>query len=132
MKLWTIPVAAAQQFTANDYVSACSAEVEIKCDLPLPADLDRYILNFDEPFHTYDGKIISQMRYNPCAKVHEVGVHGELKPIQITQGRKKSGGEIIELDEPIDCYFFAEYTEDGLLKNVHCTLSADGLTSNKS
>ena len=34
MKTWTIPVATAQQFAANDYVSACT--YEILCDLELP------------------------------------------------------------------------------------------------
>ena len=34
MKTWTMPVATAQQFAANDYVSACT--YEILCDLELP------------------------------------------------------------------------------------------------
>ena len=130
MKTWTIPVATAQQFAANDYVSACTATIE--CDVPLNGYY-RYILKFDEPFHTYDGKTITQMNYNPCGYEHDVDINGELIPITITHGRETSSSSpAVELAEPINCYFFAEYTESGLLKNAHCTLNADGFQSNKS
>lgn len=118
-----------QYFAANDYVSACTAT--IKCDVPLNG-WHRYILEFDEPFQTYDGKSIIQANYNPCGKEHEVGIHGNLLNITITDGRKVSGGSPVPLDEPINCYLFVEYNESGLVRNFHCTLGEDGFQSNKS
>ena len=73
------------------------------------------------------------MNYNPCGYEHDVDVNGELIPITITHGRETSSSSSpVELPEPINCYYFAEYTEDGLLRNVHCSLNEDGFQSNKS
>ena len=128
MKTWTIPVATAQQFVANDYVSACTATIE--CDLPLDG-WHRLIVEFDEPIHTHDGKTISKAKYSPCGYKHDVDINGELHSITINNGMTASG-EIVPLDEPIHCYFFTLFNEAGQLVDGHCTLDADGFQSNKS
>jgi hypothetical protein len=130
MKTWTIPVAAAQQFAANDYVSACTTT--IKCDLDLNGYY-RYFLEFEEPFYARPDKASYTMNYRPCGEVHEVDSHGELFEITITKARETSStSPLVELPEPIHCYFFAEYGEDGLFVDGHCTLSEDGIQSNMS
>ena len=128
MKTWTSPVAAAQQFAANDYVSACTATIE--CDLPLDGWY-RLIVEFDEPIHTHDGKTITKAKYNPCGYKHEVDLDGELLNITINKAMNASG-EVVLLDEPIKCYFFAQFAENGALRDGHCTLNEDGFQSNKS
>ena len=128
MKTWTIPVATAQQFPANDYVSACTAT--INCDLELPEGFMDYYIYFGKTIPTIAGDL-SRCVYSPCGKVHDVSAHGELLKITIKDGRLE-GKQYVTLDEPFDCYFWAEYDENGVMLDGHCTLNADGLQSNKS
>ena len=129
MKTWTIPAAAAQKFAANDYVSACTATIE--CDLPIPEGWYKLRINFPEPIPTIKG-MLDTVVYNPCGEKHDVDVHGELIPITITHGLEYKGGPDVALEEPINCYFFVLYDENGTMVNGHCTLTADGFQSNKS
>lgn len=129
MSIWKAPVAVAQKFAANEYVSACTATIE--CDLPIEYGWYKYKIDFGKTIPTIKGDL-SSVYYNPCGEEHEVDIHGELIPITITEGYPKKGDPSTPLPEPIDCYFFVEYTEDGKLLNGHCTLYADGFKTNKS
>lgn len=129
MKTWNRPKAIGQEFAANEYVSACTATIE--CDLPIPNDWYKLRINFPKPIPTIKG-MLDTVVYNPCGEKHDVDVHGELIPITITHGLEYKGGPDVALEEPIECYFFAVYDEDGVLVNAHCTLTADGFQSNKS
>lgn len=128
MKTWTLPSAVASKFAANDYVSACTAT--INCDLQLQEGFMDYYINFGKELQTAHGKL-SRAVYTPCGEVHDVNAHGELLEITITDGRL-DGKVYTKLDEPITCYFWAEYDENGLMEDGHCTLTKDGFQSNKS
>ena len=128
MKTWTIPMAVGQQFAANDYVSACTATIQ--CDLELEEGFMDYYIYFGKTIPTIAGDL-SQCVYTPCGKEHDVSAHGELLNITITDGRLE-GKKKVALEEPIDCYFWAEYDEEGVMLDGHCTLNADGLQRNMS
>ena len=128
MKTWTIPAARAQQFAANDYVSACTAT--ITCDLQLAEGFMDYYIYFGKTIPTIAGDL-DRAVYTPCGKVHDVSAHGELLTITITDGRLE-GKKKVALEEPINCYYWAEYDENGVMTDGHCTLNADGFQSNKS
>ena len=128
MKTWTIPAAVAQKFAANEYVSACTAT--ISCDLELAEGFMDYYVEFGKVIPTIAGDL-SRCVYNPCGEVHDVSAHGELLQITITKGRL-TGKKQVTLEEPINCYFWAEYDEDGVMLDGHCTMTRDGLVSNKS
>lgn len=136
MKTWTLPVAVASKFAANDYVSACTAT--INCDLPLGTDPDGnpyidYYIEFGKTIPTIAGDL-SRCVYTPCGEEHDVNAYGELLEITITHGRiMKNGNKTrVELPEPINCFHWAEYDEDGVMVDGHCTLTRDGFQSNKS
>ena len=129
MKNWIIPVASAQKFAANEYVSACTAT--ISCDLALPEGAYKYVIYFDRPVETRVGTL-TECVYKPCGEVHDVSAHGELQTITITEYLQKKGGSKITLDEPINCYFWVEMDENNIMQDGHCTLNADGFQSNKS
>ena len=128
MKTWKIPAAVEQRFAANDYVSACTAS--IKCDLELAEGFMDYYIYFGKVIPTRVGDL-SQCVYTPCGKEHDVSAHGELLTITITDGRLE-GKKKVALEEPINCYFWAEYDEAGVMQDGHCTLNRDGFQSNKS
>lgn len=128
MKTWKIPTAVAQTFAANDYVSACSAS--IKCDLELAEGFMDYYIEFGKTIPTIAGNL-SRCVYSPCGEEHDVSANGELIGITITEGRLQ-GKKKVTLEEPINCYFWAEYNENGVMLDGHCTMSPDGLSVNKS
>lgn len=128
MKTWEIPVAKAQKFAANDYVSACTAT--INCDLELAEGFMDYYIYFGKTIPTIAGDL-ERAVYTPCGKVHDVSANGELLTITITDGRLE-GKKKVALEEPIECYYWAEYDENGVMLDGHCTLNADGFQSNKS
>lgn len=128
MKNWNIPTAVAQRFAANDYVSACTAT--INCDLELAEGFMDYYIYFGKTIPTIAGDL-SRCVYTPCGEVHDVEAHGELLEITITDGRLE-GKKKVALEEPINCYFWAEYDENGVMLDGHCTMNRDGFQSNKS
>ena len=131
MKTWKLPAAVAQRFAANDYVSACTAS--INCDLELAEGYIDYYIDFGKTIPTIAGDL-SRCVYSPCGKVHDVGAYGELSEITITHGRIMVDGKKtrVELPEPINCFHWAEYDENGVMTDGHCTLNREGFTSNKS
>ena len=132
MKTWTIPVAAAQQFAANEYVSACTAT--INCDLELADGYLAYDIEFGKTLETAIGPR-TWVSYKPCGKTHDVSSHGELLEITIHDGTAMVDGVKTKnhpLETAITCYFWAEYDEANVMQDGHCTLNADGFQSNKS
>ena len=128
MKNWTIPVARGQQFAANEYVSACTAT--INCDLQLAEGFMDYYIEFGKVLETAHGNL-ERAVYSPCGEIHDVNAHGELLEITITHGRLE-GKKKVALEEPINCYFWAEYDEQNRMEDGHCTMNRDGFVSNKS
>ena len=129
MSIWNAPVAVALKFAANDYVSACTATID--CDLPGSDDWYKFKVDFGKTIPTTKGDL-DNLFCSPCGKKHDVGLAGELLSITITEGYQEKDGPVVSLEEPISCYFFVEYAEDGVLKDGHFTMDADGLESNKS
>jgi hypothetical protein len=89
-----------------------------------------YYIEFGKTIPTIAGNL-SHCVYSPCGKEHDVSANGELIGITITEGRLH-GKQKVTLDEPINCYFWAEYDENGVMLDGHCTMSPDGLSVNKS
>ena len=131
MKTWNIPTAVAQRFAANDYVSACTAS--INCDLQLAEGYIDYYVEFGKVLETAYGNM-SRAVYTPCGKIHDVNANGELLEITITHGRIMVDGKKtrVPLEEPIDCYYWAEYDEQNRMEDGHCTMTRECFTSNKS
>lgn len=136
MKTWNIPAATAQQFAANDYVSACSAVID--CNVALVDGFGYYHHDYGKTIECVGAGPRTHGYYSPCGEKHDVSIHGELVEHTFTQGYKpdengKYNTNIrIDLAEPINCYVWYVYNEDGLLEDVHATMTREGFQSNKS
>jgi hypothetical protein len=131
-KTWNIPVAVAEGFVANEYVSACTATID--CNLVTPEPYIALDIEFGKSIPTVIGDR-TWVSHNACGKVHEVGTHGELSEITIHDGTAMVNGvktQNYPLEEPIVCYFWAEYDENGVLIDGHCTMTKDGFQANMS
>lgn len=130
MKTWNIPVAVAQKFAANEYISACTAT--INCNLNM-SDYAVYWIPYDEPV-IVNGETYDELPYTACGETHDVALNGQLSQITISKaGKVVNGAKVnVDLETPIQCYYWELYDEEGHLTNMHCTTSADGFQSNKS
>ena len=121
MKTWTIPVAVAQQFVANDYVSACT--YEILCDLELPEGAK--CLQIPAPFDYNQDGIIDDgqnLYYSPCGAKHSVATNTEFYDYTFTIGSTKFNNQgLFRLDEPIVSKFWVELDSNGNLHDAHFT-----------
>ena len=116
MKTWTNPMAVAQQFAANDYVSSCT--FTLTCDVPLNG-FTQYTIFMDQPYPVCeklatneDGSTIylTQTTYKPCGAPHYgMSTNGKFFPVTFTEGLKD--GKIQQLPEPISCYGWVEYCD---------------------
>ena len=137
MKTWTIPAAIAQQFAANDTVSACTAT--INCDVPVGEGFYCYIQEYGKTVQVEGVGPRTFGYYTPCGAEHEVSAHGELVGVTMTQGIAcdANGNPVntkqwIDIPEPVSCYVWFEHNENGEVLNVHCTSTPEGFQSNKS
>ena len=121
MKTWTIPVATAQRFAANEYVSACT--YEILCDLELPEGAK--CLQIPAPFdYNRDGIIDDgkNLYYSPCGAKHSVATNTEFYDYTFTIGSTKFNNQgLFRLDEPIVSKFWVELDSNGNLHDAHFT-----------
>lgn len=129
MKTWSMPAAVAQNFAANEYISACTATID--CNVQLPGEeYWKYIIDFGKVIPTAIGDR-QRLGYVPCGKVHDLENDGELMPVTIYSARLNDGTEVV-LDEPVECYFWAEMDAEGVLQDGHMTMSREGIVTNKS
>lgn len=121
MKTWTMPVAFAQKFAANEYVSACT--YEILCDLELPEGAK--CLQIPGPFdYNQDGVVDDPANnyYSPCGAKHSVATSTEFYDYTFTIGSTKFNNQgLFPLDEPIEAKFWVELNDAGQLVNAHFT-----------
>lgn len=136
MKNWNIPAAYIQEFAANDYVSACTATID--CNVPVEAPFGYYIQEYGKTYECQGVGPRTYGYYSPCGAKHDVGAHGELVKITMTQGLiPDANGEYnrnlrVDLPEPVECYAWFVMNDEGVVQNVHTTLSPDGFEANKS
>ena len=136
MKIWSIPAATAQQFAANDYVSACTAIID--CNVALQEGFPYYIHEYGTTLQCEGVGPRKHGYYTPCNAVHEVSVHGALVEHTFTHGlQPQADGSFntniwVELPETVDCYVWFEYNDAGEVRDIHATLNAEGLEVNKS
>ena len=113
MKTWTIPVATAQQFTANEYVSACT--FTLKCDVPMNG-FTQDAIELPKHYPVCNGKggtagYVQSTTYKQCQEPYhpDISTNGEFVPVTFTYGQKN--GKLTNLDAPIDAYFWAMFCE---------------------
>lgn len=135
MKTWKCPVAIAQKFAANDYVSACV--YEIKCDLPVPEGA--VSLQIPAPFdYNQDGIVDDNQNlyYDPCGVVHTVDTATEFYEYTFTHASTTFNiNGVFKMEEPITAKFWVELDSAGRLYNAHFTAPenlANLTPSNKS
>jgi len=136
MKTWTTPAAVAQEFAANDYVSACTATID--CNIPIADGFYCYRQDYGKTVIVANG--VGERTfgyYTPCEATHDVSAHGELITTTMTHGYiYNPDGSVnktpVELENPITCYVWFEHNDAGEVENVHATLTEDGFVSNKS
>lgn len=132
MKTWTNPMAVAQQFAANDYVSACTAM--INCNVPVEEGFDSLIHEYGKTVEVAFG--VGERTYGyytPCEEpYHSVSAQGELVETVMTEGILAGSSKRAKLDEPITCFTWFVHNDEGLVTDVHATLTRDGFEANKS
>ena len=136
MNTWNVPRAVVQQFAANEYVSACTATID--CNVPIADGFYCYRQDYGKTVIVAGG--VGERTfgyYTPCGETHDVSIHGEMITTTMTKGYVyNDDGSVnknpVDLEEPITCYVWFEHNEDGLVENVHATLTRDGFVSNMS
>lgn len=133
MKTWTIPVAAAQQFAVNDYVSACTLTIMCDCTLPNGADSVRVLSGNTVDFDG-DGKIEGvNDGFMPCGVVHNANTDTEFFYYEFAGGWTPSNATVT-FDTPVKLAWWREVDEAGNVVDVHITDPANvtNAESNKS
>lgn len=118
MKNWTIPAAVAQQFAANEYVSACDPML-LNCDLCIDEVGDgkkypRLHIHGTMLGGAMDGEEVHANFYGCGAEYLEVQ-YGELSKLTVTHyryGSEVEGAEpcdshwILPMETPVEAYFW--------------------------
>lgn len=120
MKTWMIPEATAQQFAANDYVSACT--LQIMCDFTLPKGAAyAHVLSNNTVDFDGDGKIEGNTDgFEPCGKLHNAKTDTEFSYYEFTSGWT-SNMNTVTFDAPVKLAYWREMDESGKVVNVHVT-----------
>ena len=135
MKTWTIPVATAQKFVANDYVSACG--YEILCDIETPEGINYLQIpgSFDwNQDGTADFK--GNLYASACGVKHVVGRDTQFYDYTFYRGGPNHNATgVVDLESPITVKYWIEVNEAGEMVNGHFTAPenvANMTESNKS
>ena len=135
MKTWTIPVATAQQFAANDYVSACG--YEILCDISTPDGIKH--LQIPDSFDwDQDGTVdYNGTSYgSACGEKHVVGRDTKFYDYTFYRGGPNPYAQgVVDLETPIQAKYWLELNDAGQMVNIHFTSPenvANMTESNKS
>lgn len=133
MKRWNAPLAAVQQFTASDYVAACTNY--ISCDVPMQG-YAKYKIDFGGKTYTtaWDGTTLEYGYLGRCGKKMEIG-QGEAFEVKVTQAWTDSARtNLVDLpeDKQFTCVIWHELDDEGRMVDGHGTQNWDGLEINKS
>ena len=133
MKTWKTPVAVAQHFAANDFVSACTMQILCACELPKGADSVRVFKENTVDFDN-DGVIEGvNDGFMPCGEVHNASVDTEFFSYAFSGGWTPSNATVT-FDTPVTLSCWREIDESGNVVDVHITDPANvtNAESNKS
>lgn len=134
MKNWNTPLAVVEQFTATDYVAACSNR--IYCDVPMQG-YAKYKIEFpDGKTYTaaWDGSTMEYGYLGRCGKWMDIS-SGEYFEVKVTQAWTDSARtNLVDLpeEEQFTCIIWHELDENGLMVDGHGTQNMSGLEINKS
>ena len=133
MKRWNAPLAAVQQFIANDYVAACTNYINCNVDMQGYA---KYKVDFNGKTYTtaWSGETWTSGELGRCGKKMEID-QGEYFEVKITQAwTDRAYKNLVDLPEEqqFTCIIWHELDENGLLVDGHGTKDMSGLEFNKS
>lgn len=127
MKTWTIPVANAQQFAANEYVSACTLQIMCNFTIPNGAVYAKVAQGNTVDFDG-NGEIEGiNHGFEPCDKVHNAATDTEFFYYEFTEGWN-ANMNTVRFDNPVTLAYWQERNEMGEVVNVHIT-SPDNITN---
>lgn len=133
MRKWNAPMAEVQQFTATDYVAACTNYISCDVDMQCYA---KYKVDFNGKTYTaaWDGSTLEYGYLGRCGKKMEID-QGEYFEAHITQAwTDRNMTNLVDLpeDKQFTCIIWHELDDNGLLVDGHGTQNMSGLEFNKS
>lgn len=119
--IWEQPLAVAQKFAANDYVSTCG--YEILCDIETPEGINYLQIpgSFDwnqDGVADYNGNLYA----SACGTKHVVGRDTQFYDYTFTRGGPNHNATgVVTLETPIPAKYWIEVDESGEMVNGHFT-----------
>ena len=119
--IWEQPLAVAQKFAANDYVSTCG--YEILCDIETPEGINYLQIpgSFDwnqDGVADYNGNLYC----SACGVKHVVGRDTQFYDYTFTRGGPNHNATgVVDLETPIHAKYWIEVNEAGEMVNGHFT-----------